>query len=129
MKNKKIWVGVIGLVLVAALMLTVYALLSPKGMAGEKRITVTMIHGQSEKTQELRTDEAYLGGALEEQKLIAGEQGPYGMYVKTVDGVTADEAKQEWWCLTKGGETVMTGVDTTPIADGDAFEITLTVGY
>ena len=47
----------------------------------------------------------------------------------TVDGVTADEAKQQWWCFTKGGETLMSGVDTTPIEDGDCCEITLTTGW
>ena len=46
-----------------------------------------------------------------------------------VNGIAADDSKQEWWCFTKGGEEMMTGVDTTPIADGDAFEITLTEGY
>ena len=44
-------------------------------------------------------------------------------------GVTADDANQEWWCFTKGGEMLETGVDSTPIADSDTFEITLTQGY
>ena len=39
------------------------------------------------------------------------------------------EAKEEWWCFTKDGEDVMTGVDSTPVADGDHFEITLKTGY
>lgn len=46
-----------------------------------------------------------------------------------MDGYTADESAQEWWCLTKGGQSVNTGVDSTPIADGDAFELTLTTGW
>ena len=49
--------------------------------------------------------------------------------VETVDGETADEGNQEWWCLTKGGEMWNYGVDDTQIEDGDAFEFTLTVGY
>ena len=53
----------------------------------------------------------------------------YGLYVVTVDGETADEAQQQWWCFTKGGEMLMTGVDDTMIADGDAYEITLTTGW
>ena len=57
------------------------------------------------------------------------EESQYGLYVKTVNGVTADEAKEEWWCFTKDGEDVMTGVDSTPVADGDHFEITLKTGY
>ena len=68
-------------------------------------------------------------GVLEGAGLIAGDASEYGLFVKTVDGYTVDDANQEWWCFTKGGEQVNTGVDTTPIADGDHFEITLTVGY
>jgi len=60
---------------------------------------------------------------------VAGDESQYGLFVKTVAGVTIDESKQEWWNFTKGGEPLFTGVDTTPIADGDKFEITLTVGY
>ena len=51
------------------------------------------------------------------------------MYILTVDGETADESKQQWWCITKGGEMVNTSVDTTPIQDGDQFELTLKEGY
>ena len=36
---------------------------------------------------------------------------------------------QEWWCFTKNGETLMTGVDDTMIADGEHYEATLTVGW
>ena len=46
-----------------------------------------------------------------------------------MDGETADESKQEWWKLTKEGEMVNTGADVTPIADGEHYELTLTVGY
>ena len=44
-------------------------------------------------------------------------------------GETADASRQQWWCLTKGGESVNTSADQTPIADGDVFELTLTEGY
>ena len=47
----------------------------------------------------------------------------------TVDGETADESIQQWWCITKGGEMLMTGVDDTMIADGEAYEFTLTTGW
>lgn len=80
-------------------------------------------------TKTISTDAEFLRGALEQENLIAGDESQYGLFVKTVNGITADDANQEWWCFTKGGETLFTGVDTTPIADGDKFEITLTVGY
>ena len=63
--------------------------------------------------------------ALEGEGLIAGEEAQYGLYVKVVDGVTADyDVDQSWWSLSKGGEMLMAGVDSTSIADGDHFELT-----
>ena len=70
-----------------------------------------------------------VGAALLSAGLIEGSESEYGLFVTKVDGIEADSANEEWWCLTKGGETVMTGVDSTPVADGDKFEFTLTVGY
>ena len=62
--------------------------------------------------------------ALEGAGLIAGEEAQYGLYVKVVDGITADyDVDQSWWGLYKDGEMLMTGVDSTPIADGDHFEL------
>ena len=92
------------------------------------RFTVVDLAGQ-ESAFVIRTNKTTVGEALLENGLIAGEDGAYGLYVKTVNGITADEANQEWWCLTKGGESVMTGVDQTPLEDGAAYEFTLTVGW
>ena len=62
--------------------------------------------------------------ALEGAGLISGEEGAYGLYVKVVDGITADyDVDGSWWSLTKDGE-LCSGVDSTPIADGDKFEFT-----
>ena len=67
------------------------------------------------------TDEEFLRGALESINLVEGEESQYGLYVKKVDGVEAAEGS--YWAFYKDGEYLMTGVDTTPIADGDHFEI------
>lgn len=97
---------------------------------GTKTITVEIIvDGTDNVTKSITTDAEFLRGALEEEDLIAGEESQYGLFVKTVNGITADDSQQQWWCFTKGGEDLFTGVDTTPIADGDKFEITLKTGY
>ena len=97
---------------------------------GSKVFDVTIVDQEDvETTLEIHTDQETVGAALLELGLIAGEESEFGMFVKTVDGETADDSKQEWWCLTKGGETWTSGVDSTEIADGDAFEFTLTTGY
>jgi len=116
-----------GFLALALLLAAAYLFLRPDTTVGAKTIHVTVVTAErDDKTFDLRTDALYLRQALEEQDLIAGEEGAFGLYVKTVDGVTADESRQEWWCFTKGGQELFTGVNDTPIEDGDSFEITLT---
>ena len=128
--SRKILWGVIALIAAAAVLLGIYFAFAPKGSAGEKTITVdvVMLDG-SETTTTITTGEEYLRGGLEQENIIAGDESKYGLFVTTANGVTADDSKEQWWCFTKGGESLATGVDSTPIADGDAFEITLTEGY
>lgn len=127
--NKKLLAGVLALVLVVAALIGIYFATRPATSAADKTITATVVANGEEEAFTIHTDEEYLRGALESIDLIAGEESEYGLFVTTVNGITADDANQEWWCFTKGGESLNTGVDSTPIADGDAFEITLTVGY
>ena len=68
-----------------------------------------------------------LGDALIEHNLISGENGPYGLYVKVVNGITADyDINQSYWSLSKDGEYLQTGVDVTEISDGEHYELTYT---
>lgn len=99
--------------------------------AASKSITLTVVHKDgSQKDFPIQTDAQNLREALEQEKLIAGEESEYGLFVNTVDGEKADEANEEWWKLTdKDGEMSPTGVDGTEISDGDAYTFTLTVGY
>lgn len=107
----------------------IYALNSPVTYSGSKTITVETVWDGTQNLHVIETDQKFLGQALREGTFVAGEEGSMGLYILTVDGRTADEKKQEWWCITKGGEAVATGSDATPIADGDRFELTLKTGY
>ncbi|MDD7645700.1 MAG: DUF4430 domain-containing protein [Ruminococcus bromii] len=131
--NKKVRKPLViaAIVLVVLCMLTGCANAAPKSdAAGAKAYTLTVVDAEGKETvHELSTDEEMLGAALLSAGLIEGSESEYGLFVTKVDGIEADSANEEWWCLTKGGETVMTGVDSTPVADGDKFEFTLTVGY
>ncbi len=96
---------------------------------GEGEITVTVKVEAEEQsvTFTLHTDEQYLGDALLAHDLIAGEEGPYGLYVKTVNGIVADyDEDQSYWNFTKDGELMMVGVDMAEIADGECYELTRT---
>lgn len=117
----------LALVLCAAFVL---ALSGCGGPGGEKGFTLQVIHGDgSEQTFQVITKKDTVGEALMDEGLVSGEQGAYGLFVQTVDGETADESQEQWWCLTKGGQSVNTGVDSTPVEADATYEFTLTVGY
>ncbi len=130
-KTKK---NVLAVVLVAVLALGAllcWKMFAPQGAAGGKTVTVEVVHGDGS-TREfvIRTDSENLRGALDQEEgLVAGEEGQFGLFILTVDGETINSDNQEWWCVTKNGEQLMTGVEDTPIADGEHYEITFTVGY
>lgn len=129
-KNKKIIIGAVALVAAIIALFFLYRTFSVKSVDGTKNIQVEVVQADgSEKTYDYQTEHEYLGEILQEEKLVEGEMGDYGLFIITVDGVTADDAKQQWWCITKGGEQVNTSADTTPIFDGDKYELTLKEGY
>lgn len=131
MKNKKTWIGVVLLVVAAVLLAAVYQVAKPQPTAGGKTIGVEVIHGDgSTKKVDISTEEEYLGPALlaSEALGVEGEQGAYGLYIKTVDGETASDAERTFWSLTKDGAEAPNGVDLTVIADGEHYELTLTKG-
>ena len=71
---------------------------------------------------EIHTDKTIVGDALLELELIAGEEGPYGLYVKTVNGITADyETDGTYWAFYEGNDYGMTGVDLTEIKAGATY--------
>ena len=107
-----------------------YMQYKPQTTAGEKEIHILVTHAdQTENTFNYETDAEYLADVLLENKLVEGDFGTYGLFIHTVDGETADNSKQQWWCITKGGEKVNSGADALPVADGDQFELTLMEGY
>lgn len=127
-KNKKILIiAAVVLLLIAGALLLIEGSKKPVPIEGSKTITVTVIQeGVEDKVFTIHTDAEFLRGALEQEKLIEGTESQYGLYVTTVDGVTVDESLRQWWCLNDGeGNMLDTGVDSTPIADGDAFQFVL----
>ncbi len=129
--NKKVITAIVALIVAVALASGAYFLFGmPQTTEGAKAITVDVIlTDDSVQTFTYNTDVEFLGEVLQSEGLIEGEMGEFGLYVKTVNGTSADDSKEQWWMLSKGGESTTTGFDTTPIADGDKFEITLVEGY
>lgn len=105
-------------------------LLSPESVLGDKTITLVVNHYSGNNSQFLiDTDAEFVRGALEPGNYISGEESDYGLWVKTVDGETADETLQQWWGYTVNGIDAMYGVDEQIINDGDIVEFTLNEGY
>ena len=71
---------------------------------------------------EIHTDKTTVGEALLELELIEGEDSTYGLYVKTVNGITADyNVDQTYWAFYINGEMAMSGVDTTNVEEGATY--------
>jgi hypothetical protein len=128
MKNKKIVIALVALVAVVGLMLGVWAANRPETSEGTKAYTVTVVHADgSQKVFEYTTDAEYLDDALMEEGLIAGEEGPYGLTLITVDGEDAVwETDNAYWSLYIGQEYATTGLSDTPVNDGDVFKLEYT---
>lgn len=129
MKNKKTLIALIVLVVLVIGAFAVWKVNAPQGQTGDKTILVSVVVDTETSDFVIETDAEFLRGALEQAGLVEGTESEYGLYVTTVNGITADESQQQWWCFTRGGGTLETGVDTTPIADGEHYEITLTTGW
>jgi len=55
-----------------------------------------------------------------------GEDGPYGLHIKEVDGEVASDADKTFWAVALNGEDLMVGADSQPINDGESYALTLT---
>ena len=70
----------------------------------------------------VNTDEETVGAALLKLGVIAGEDSDYGLYVKTVNGETADYEKDgAYWAFYINGEYAMSGVDYTAPESGAVY--------
>ena len=90
---------------------------------GQNVFAFTVVDGEGQETVfEIHTDKTVVGEALLELELIAGDMGDYGLYVKVVNGITADwDVDGTYWAFYINGEYGMTGVDTTEIVAGNSY--------
>ena len=90
---------------------------------GETVFPFTVVDAEENETLfEIHTDKEMVGEALLDLGLIEGEDGAYGLYVKTVNGITLDYDKDNaYWAFYVNGEYAMSGVDTTPITEGETY--------
>lgn len=72
---------------------------------------------------DIETDKKTVGEALIDKGLIEGEDGQYGLYVKKVNGISADYEKDGvYWAFYENGNMAVNGVEKTDIKDGATYE-------
>ena len=105
----------------------------PKTEEGQKKITIQITHmdkaAHKDQTFEVKTKEEFLLAAARSVVKVEGDPGEFGLYVKTVDGETADESKQQWWCIMVNGEMGALAIDSQPVTDGGKYELVLKEGW
>lgn len=91
-------------------------------------ITVDVVNSKGEtKTFPLQTEKETLADALLEANLVEGDDGPYGLYIKSVNGESADYATDgAYWCLYVGDQMAVSGASDIKIADGDRYKLVYT---
>lgn len=93
---------------------------SPKA---EVKFTFVVVDVDGNETSfEVTTDKTIVGDALLQEGLIEGEESQYGLYVKTVNGITLDfDTDGKYWAFYVNGEYGMVGVDATEIVEGATY--------
>ncbi len=128
--NKKAILGAIAAVIIIAALIAVYAIFGAKPTTGSKNITIEVINQTSQSTvYDVSTDAEYLKQAMDEADGLtySGTESEYGMMVEVVNGETAIYGENNaYWSFYVNGEYCNYGIETQPIANGDAFQIVFT---
>ena len=103
----------------------VYAPADTPHSLGEGTVAFPLCVQHADGTQVLfniSTGESTVGAALEQVGLIAGEEGPYGLMITEVNGeYHTYEDDRMYWGFYIDGDYAMSGVDSTPISDGQSY--------
>lgn len=125
--NKKALIGVVALVAVIAVMAAVFVTFRAKPVAGSKEVVIEVVdNNQETTTYELKTDAEYLEQAMEEAEGLtySGTEGPYGLMIDTVNGLTADfNTDGAYWSFYVNDDYCNYGISEQPVMDGDTFTI------
>lgn len=132
-KHKKSILLVCLLLAAAAVLALVFHFASAKNVQkGSKECTLTVTDDSgASKTYECATDAEYLRQLMDalssdqsQEFSYEGSEGQYGLFINTVNGLTADYDKDHaYWAIYVNGEYAQNGADTQPVNNGDKFEL------
>lgn len=118
------------LVIGAGVFAAIYFLNKPKASEGTKAYTFIVVDNEGvSKEYTGKTDAEFLRGLMDEIKAdgdfsYEGFDSEYGLYITTVNGVTADyDADGAYWSIYVNDEYGMYGADSQPVNDGDSFKL------
>lgn len=90
---------------------------------GKTEFTFVVVDKDGKETKyQIHTDKTTVGEALLELELISGDESDYGLYVKEVNGISADyDTDGTYWAFYVDGEYASAGVDQTTITPGAEY--------
>lgn len=128
--NKKSIVIIAILAVSLLLFLGYNAFLAPKGVEGEKEITINVVNEieDVDKSFTYNTDHEFLFELLKEYKDELGmeyETSKFGPMIKGMTNYTAKDSKQEYFHIYVNDEDATAGVSEIPLNDKDIYKFEL----
>jgi len=126
MKNKKLIIALVALVVVLALLMGVYTATRPQAVKGGKNVTIVIVYEDgSEKVLEFATDAEYLADLLVEEKIVDGYASEeYGYTITAVDGIALDWAADgAYWALYEGDAYATESAAGIVLTDGSVYKL------
>ncbi|MEE0808543.1 MAG: DUF4430 domain-containing protein [Acutalibacteraceae bacterium] len=90
---------------------------------GATKFSLSITDGEgNEQKYNVSTDEKTVGAALLKLGVIEGDDGPYGLYIKKVNGITADyDTDGTYWSFYVDGAYASKSADQTEITAGAEY--------
>lgn len=135
-KNKKTIIAVIVLLVLIAAAVLCLKLFKPESETGSKTVLLTVVDSEGQTVSyAVETEAEFLRQVMDEADGLtyAGDEGPYGMAVETVNGqkavYTEDDAYWAFYLDANGDgrpdsdEYCLYGIDTQPVNSGESYLI------
>lgn len=126
MKNKKLIVAIVALVVVIAVMAGVYVSTRPEAVEGEKNVTIVIVYEDgTEKKLEYATTCDSLADLLLEKELVTGYTSEeYGFTIESVDGIALDWSTDgAYWALYEGEEYATESAAGIMLTEGGIYKL------
>ncbi len=95
---------------------------------GAHNVKIEVKIGSKSVTLDVKSDKDNLADILTENELVEGETSAYGLYIKKVNGVSADyDIDGAYWGICKDGVPTPTGVSSITVKDGEHYELVYTL--